>query len=88
MGRRPYSMKIDQTPLLNTLIEATRSSGLTVDDLSKKSGINRAHLYDVLNGWSAGSMGLWQRVLDAGEIEIGWRHKEERRADDDNVSAS
>lgn len=76
MPRRPYSAKLEQTPLHTTLTQAVRNCGLTVDDLSKKSGINRSHLYDVLNGWSYGSLGFWQKVLDAAEVEIGWRHKE------------
>lgn len=75
MGRRNYSAMINDVPLHKTLVEAVRSCGLTPTELAKEAGVNRNHLHDLLAGRTQGSTLLWQRLLDAGDVEIGWRHK-------------
>ena len=71
----PASRFPEPTPIQKTLTDAVRSAYLTHTELARRSGIGRPYVSEVLNGRVRGSMTTWQKLLDAADVEIGWKRR-------------
>lgn len=67
----------EPSPLQRMLAQAVRSAGLTHRELAARSGYGRSYVGAVLRGELRGSLEVWQALLDAVEVELGWRHREQ-----------
>lgn len=66
---RPVRM----TPLQKVLSEAIRSSSMTYTQMSVATGMRRSTISEMINGRVNGSIMSWQKLLDATNVQIGWK---------------
>lgn len=71
--RRDHDRYPEQTALQKMMLEAVRSTKIPHTELSRRTGIGRPYVSEVLNGRVRGTLTTWQKLLDAADIEIGWR---------------
>lgn len=64
---------IRMTPLQSVLSEAVRTSPLTYKQIAVVTGMKPGTISEMINGRVNGSIKSWQKLLDATEVQIGWK---------------
>lgn len=71
---------IDPLPIERVMREAVEARrvelGLNYVQLAERAGVDRGTIYNMLGFQTRGGTRMWQKVLDAVDVEIGWRAKE------------
>lgn len=57
-----------------------KSLGITYVELGRRSGVKVGTVRNMLNYQTRGSIRVWQKLLTAAEVELGWRKSTKENA--------
>lgn len=80
-GRKPKPIPVNsdlpfiQRMLVGAVRDRLRELDVTQEWLAETIGITPKHMSQMMQGKASGSFAVWQKIMDALEIEVGFRRR-------------